>query len=195
MDENNDGKIDKKELEENRDNRIKTIEYCLSQMLNYGVIGGLSVSVLYAISLNSIEPSESARYYMSEKVIYCFFYIYYSLLYYSMMQSFMLIYKSSRCYLHLSIWMPTLDMKHWYISQFSLVPLIFTTNRIIKSIALSIPFGVTISISPGAGIVALTFLLLFFIENIKMSKMDVLLGSKIYDFTKKLINQKNKIEV
>jgi len=195
MDINHDGKIDEKELEETKENRIKTIEYCLSQMLNYSVVGGLAVSVLYAVSLNPLNPSDTTRYYLSQNTIYCFYYIYYSLLYYGLMQSFMLIYKASRCYLHLSIWMPTLNMKHWYISQFSLVPLIFTTNRIIKSIALSIPFGVTVSISPGAGIVAVVFLLLFFIENIKMSKMDVFIGTKIFDFTKKIIDEKEKEKI
>jgi hypothetical protein len=81
-------------------------------------------------------------------------------------------------------------MKHWYINQISLVPLIFTTNRIIKSVAISIPFGVCVSVSPAAGIIALSLLLFFFVENIKMSWMDVYLGSKLYDLSKKMIHKK-----
>lgn len=191
MDINRDGVVDYRELAESKENRMKTIDHCLSQMLNFSVIGGLAVSVLYSVSLNMITPSDSTKYYLNAKLISVFYYAYYTLLYYSLMQSFMLIYKASRFYLHLSIWMPTLDMKHWYISKISMVPLTYTTNRIIKSVALSIPFGVCVSISPIAGIIALISLMFFYIENIKMTKLDVYIGSKIYDCAKILVQDKN----
>jgi hypothetical protein len=190
LDANNDGTIDRKELEEAKENRTKVIEQCLSQMLNYGVIGGLAVSVLYAVSLNSLTPSESTLYYLNRPTILVFYYIYYTFLYFSMMQSFLLIYKSSRAYLQLSIWMPTLDMKHWYISEISMTPLIYTTIYTIQAVAVSIPFGATVSISPAAGIIALVFLCWFHYEYMKTKKLDVYLGYKIHDFAKKIIDDK-----
>lgn len=190
LDANNDGIIDSKELEEAKENRTKVIEQCLSQMLNYGVIGGLAVSVLYAVSLNSLVASESTTYYLNQPTILAFYYIYYTFLYFSMMQSFLLIYKSSRAYLQLSIWMPTLDMKHWYISEISMTPLIYTTTNTIHGVAVSIPFGATVSISPAAGLIALVFLGWFYFEYMKTSKLDTYLGYKIHDFAKKIIDDK-----
>jgi hypothetical protein len=190
LDTNHDGVIDSDELEESKENRTKLIEQCLSQLLNYGVIGGLAVSVLYAVSLNSLTPSESTLYYLNHPTILAFYYIFYTCLYYSMTLSFLLIYKSSRAYLQLSLWMPTLDMKHWYISEISMKPFIFTTIRIIEGLAVSIPFGATVSISPAAGVIAVSFLLMFYVEMIQSSKLDVFLGYKIHDLAKKMIGHK-----
>jgi hypothetical protein len=187
MDLNNNGIIEEEELIKNMENCKKTIDNCLSQFLNYSVVGGLFISVLYSVVLSELTISDISSDFFPYYLIRVFLYTHYTLLYYSLLHAFLLIYRSTRAYLHLSIWMPNLEMKHWYINETTMVSFHRIYSRTMKSAVLAIPFGITVTITPIAGLIAGVLTCAFFWEHTKTSAKDVRLCMKILDYTKEKI--------
>jgi len=184
MDINGDGKIDSEEIEKNIENCKKTIDNCLGQFANYGIIGALFVSVLYPLVLNGKVCSQITSDFFPYWVIVVFNYIHYTLIYYSLFQAFLLVYVSTRAYLQLSIWMPNIELKQWYINEITMVYFHNIYSRTMKSAVLAVPFGVVISVTPTAGLICTLITGKFLWDHTRQSKYDVKVAMKVHDFIK-----------
>ena len=194
MDSNNNGIIEQIEFDKNTENLKKTIDNCLSQFLNYSVIGGLFVSVLYSVALTELPISQASSDFFPDPVIQISLYIHYALVYYSLLNAFLLIYRSTRAYLHLGVWMPNLKLKHWYINKITMVPFHDMYTYTMKSAIMSIPFGVAITITPFSGLISFLLTCLFLWEHTKTSATDVKLCMKIHDYIKEKIESKKCLD-
>jgi len=109
--------------------------------------------------------------------------------------SFLLIWQSSRKYLQLSFWMPNLDMKTWYLSEVSLVPIIVIQMWCIIFALLALPFGVTVFVSPANGLIVLIIELISVIleifDNI-FGKGDLFIVKAMHNYTRNVIFKKER---
>jgi len=192
IDIDNNGIIDKDELEKSREHCLKMIEAFQSQLLNYGVICGLYFTVLFPIALSPIVVSNNSQIFFDTIIINIFTYIYYCCIYISLIQSLLMVYKASRYYLHLTLWMPNIELKYWYINTVPIQTFIFTSNRIIKFVILSLPFGIAVGVSPISGLISFFLAINFMWENTKISFIDTKVCMKVHDYVSKFFSVKLK---
>ena len=91
-------------------------------------------------------------------------------------------------YRQISLWMPTLELKMWYIREVSISPLIKACVMDVGATLVGLSFGVAVNVTPGAGLVTGTMVLLgtLFLgtANAKLKKMSL---TKIKEFANLLV--------
>jgi hypothetical protein len=162
IDVDRNGIITNKEYKQNEKAQTRVVDACLAQLLNVSIVSGLTLTVFYPMAMTKLEPSQSSVYYLGPLVTDIFTYAYYIFMYYCVVQSVILIYMSARAYLHLSMWMSSLDMKMWYLDKLNISTYVSSSFNIIKSVVWSVPMGVSVAVSPLAGLLALGALLFFY---------------------------------
>jgi len=166
------------------------IESFQSQLLNYGIISGLYFTILFPLVLSPIIISPYLESFFNPIAIKLFIYIHYCCIYYALMQSLSLIYQASRYYLHLTIWMPNIELKYWYINTIPIKIFIITANSIIKFIILSLSFGITYGVSPVTGLISTVLVLYSLWQHTKTSLMDTEICIKIHNYVCNFFNKK-----
>ncbi len=119
------------------------------------MVGALIFSVLFSTVLTPLSVSDESSDFFKPWIITAFTYVYYVAVYLSLARSFTIIYSSVMLYLKLSVWMPTIETKMWFISEVSLTPVVNNGLICLISASVAIPFGVAVNVSPGAALVAL----------------------------------------
>jgi hypothetical protein len=173
IDTNADGSITEAEYQQNEKSQLKVVDACLAQLLNTGIVAGLTLTVFYPMAMSKLEPSEDSLAYFGHTVTDVFTYAYYIFMYYCVVESVILVYKSARAYLHLSMWMSCLDMKLWYLDRINMGAYVASSFNIIKSVVWSVPMGVAVTVSPLAGALALVAFGYFYASCLLFSKTDV----------------------
>ena len=140
--------------------------------------------------------SESEEYFIDKpKTLEGLAFMYRIFLSLSLTCSFVLIWQSSRKYLQLSFWMPNLDMKTWYLSEISLLPIIILQMWCIIFALLALPFGVTVFVSPANGLIVLIIELISVIleifDNI-FGKGDLFIIKAMHNYTRNVIFKKER---
>jgi hypothetical protein len=154
IDEDGDLNVSDEELAASEDKYRDMVDQALNLMVNSGVVGALIFSVLYGILFTYPESSDSLKFF-GYYGFWTVFYIYYTFILAALVNSMALIYHSARMYLHLSMWMPTLELKVWYITKISLVPIIEMSMSSVVFSGLAIPFGVAVFVTPLASLFAI----------------------------------------
>ncbi len=173
IDTNADGSITDEEYKENEKSQLKVIDACLAQLLNTGIVAGLTLTVFYPMAMSKLEPSEDSLSYFGAVVTDVFTYAYYVFMYYCVVESVILVFKSARAYLHLSMWMSCLDMKIWYLDRINMGAYVASSINIIKSVVWSVPMGVAVAVSPLAGAFALIAFTYFYVSCLLFSRQDL----------------------
>ena len=124
-------------------------------LVNTGVIGALTLSIVLPIFIDAGETSESSIKFFGDTGVEIIENTFYALSALVLGASLALIHLSVRMYTHLSFWMPRASDKLWYIKEISLVPVIVAASRTILFIAISAPFGAATFVSPLGGLFAL----------------------------------------
>jgi hypothetical protein len=173
IDEDGNGEVTDEEYKQNEKTQMKMIDACLAQLLNYGIVAGLTLTVFYPMAVNKLDVSEDSAAFFGENAIDAFTLAYYVFMVYCVVESVIMVYKSTRAYLHLSMWMCNLDMKMWYVDQLNVGDFTRSCFNIIKSVVWSVPMGVAVTVSPAAGVVALLAFLYFYGCCLRFSRRDV----------------------
>jgi hypothetical protein len=91
--------------------------------------------------------------------------------------------------------MPNLDMKTWYLSEISLLPIIILQMWCIIFALLALPFGVTVFVSPANGLIVLIIELISVIleifDNI-FGKGDLFIIKAMHNYTRNVIFKKER---
>lgn len=90
---------------------LRLIEQSLNFLINSGVVGALLLSVLFPIALTPIPTSDESLEFFGEAAVDGLNYTYFSFLYTSLFFSVWITFMTLHYYLHLTMWMPTLEMK------------------------------------------------------------------------------------
>lgn len=196
LDKDNDGNITEEEIKQSEENRKETVNQALSLLTTAGVIGALLASILTPLVLSPISPASESEQYFHPKTLQGLSIVYRILLTLSQAFSFLLIWQSSRKFLQLSFWMPNLDMKTWYLSEMSLVPIIQQQAMCIIFALLALPFGVAVLVSPVNGLIVLVVELVIFISvalNDNFGKGDFYVVKAMHNYTRSVVfNIENK---
>eukprot|EP01038_Epipyxis_sp_PR26KG_P011808 gene11808-15802_t len=158
MDTDLDGIVTPEELEASKEKREAKVNDTLNLLINIGVVSGLIVSVLYSVVLSPLIASSESESFFGHDFIQFFSYMFYAAIYTSLAISLALIWKSVRFYIAISVWMEDIDMKTWFLNSVSMVPMITASSVSVSMLAVAFPFGVLVNVSPGAGLVATTFI-------------------------------------
>jgi hypothetical protein len=173
LDVNADGVVTDDEFAQNEKAQLRIVDTCGSQLLNMGVIAGLTLTVFYPLAVSPLVPSSHSAAYFGSRALDVFTYVYYVFMYYCVVQSVVLIMHSTRAYLQLTLWMPSLEAKIWYVDRMRMSDYVAACFNIIKSVVWSVPMGVAVTVSPFAGVLALCAFVYFYICLIKLSRTDV----------------------
>ena len=173
IDTNADGSITDEEYKENEKSQLKVVDACLAQLLNTGIVAGLTLTVFYPMAMGRLEPAEESVAYFGSTVTDVFTYAYYIFMYYCVVESVILVFKSARAYLHLSMWMSCLDMKIWYLDRINMGAYVVSSINIIKSVVWSVPMGVSVTVSPLAGAFALVAFAYFYVSCLLFRRQDL----------------------
>ena len=192
LDKDNDGNISEEEIKESEEKRNETVNQALSLLTTAGVVGALLASIMTPLVLSPLSSSSESEQYFQPKVLERLSFVYRIFLTLSLVLSFMLIWQSSRKYLHLSFWMPNLDMKTWYLSEVSLLPIIILQIWCIISALIALPFGVTVLVSPSNGlmifIVELVFITLSVVDDFFLfGKGDSFVIKGMHNYTRTVV--------
>mmetsp|Transcript_21276 Transcript_21276/g.35638 ORF Transcript_21276/g.35638 Transcript_21276/m.35638 type:complete len:266 (-) Transcript_21276:258-1055(-) len=155
MDKDGDGSVSIEELKNGEEQQKESIDQALTLLVNAGVVAALIFSVLYSTALAPLEPSGESTRFLGDICCTVFSYIYYIGVLVSLISSITCIAVSTRMYLHLSVWMATLELKTWYITEKSMVPIINLSNTSIIGASVALPFGVTVNVTPAAGLISI----------------------------------------
>lgn len=173
IDVDRNGTITDAEYKENEKTQYRVVDACLAQLLNVSIVAGLTLTVFYPMAMTKLEPSPTSVHYLGSTTTDIFTYAYYIFMYYCVVQSVLLIYKSARAYLHLSMWMSSLEMKMWYLNQLNMLTYVSACFNIIKSVIWSVPMGVAVTVSPLAGAFAVIAFLYFYASCLAFSNCDL----------------------
>lgn len=163
MDQDGDGMISQKELANNEKRREDAVNSALSLMTTQGVIGALILTVLYTLTITALVPSDTSLQFFGDVIIGRLSLTYRFFVTLGLCLSFALVYNTTRMYLQLSVWMPTIDMKSWFLSEISLCPLINQCQQTIICSLIAIPFGTAVQVDPNSGLLCLVVPLFVFI--------------------------------
>lgn len=188
VDKNGDGVLSEAEMLELESVTEKTTDHVLSQLASTGVVGALIISVVFGCVISPLDPTSESVDFFGSTFITVMKYAYFILICYGLFESFALVYISVRQYLQLCLWMPTPELKSAWLADISLVPTALSCNAAITSIALSVPFAVTIQVSPGAGLICLFLTLMFIKKMLDLSYFDVTLIAHLHAKACMLLN-------
>ena len=154
LDADQNGAISAEEYAASEEQRKDTIDQVLSLLSTTGVVGALLVSVLLPISLTPLTPSDESIAFFGDYamgVLDALFGVFQNT---SLCLAFLTTYFSARKYMQLSVWMPTIDLKSWYLLVMPLAPISIMTQFCVLFAAVSLPLGVAIAISPARALLA-----------------------------------------
>lgn len=155
LDEDGDGDISPEEMETNEERCKTLISQALDFLINSGVVGALLLSVLFPQVFVPLIPSDDSLQFFGDTTIMTFYYFYVVNMYFSLFCSIWITFMTIHYYLHITIWMPTTELKMWYVTELNVMPgVVFLTHACIISSALALPFGICVGISSEAAIVS-----------------------------------------
>ena len=150
------GKLTEEMLEEHKDEVNDLVEQSLNFLINAGVVGALLLSVLFPVALTPLVPSDESVVFFGEHVSLGLLITYFVFVYASLYFSIWITYMTIHYYLHITLWMPTLELKLWYCNDLNTLPaIVVVTHSSVLAAALSLPFGISLAITPEAGLIAL----------------------------------------
>lgn len=159
LDSGGDGILTQEKIMKNEsteDFALRMIEQNLNFLINTGVVGALLLSVLFPVALTPLVASNESIAYFGDRAIYGLLISYFFFIYSSLFFSIWITFITIHYYLHITIWMPTLDLKLWYIMELNILPAVVSiTFGCILSSSFSLPFGIAVAITPTAGLIAL----------------------------------------
>lgn len=173
LDVNGDGLVTDAEYSANEKAQLRMVDTCATQLLNMGIVAGLSLTVFYPMAVAPLIMAEDSLDFFGKRVLDVFTYAFYIFMYYCVVESVVLIMTSTRAYLHLTMWMPSLDAKLWYLDRMRMSDYVASCFNIIKSVVWSVPMGVCVSVSPLAGAFAVVSFLYFYAQCLRISRADV----------------------
>ena len=141
MDIDENGAVTEEEFESNAEAQKVVIDQSLSLLGTLGVVGALIFSVLYSTVLSPLDPSDVSTNYFSAHTLTAFTYVYYACVYFALGKAFSIICQSVILYLKISVWMPNLELKMWFLSDVSLTPVVHSAMVSLILASLAIPFG------------------------------------------------------
>jgi hypothetical protein len=191
LDADQSGTISAEEYAASEEQRKDTIDQVLSMLSTTGVVGALLISVLLPISLTPLTPSDESVAFFGDYaigVIDTLFGVFQNT---SLCLAFLTTYFSARKYMQLSVWMPTIDLKSWYLLIMPLAPISIMTQFCVLFAAVSLPLGVAIAISPARALLAFILVVLssiiIFLEA-TVGGGDALLLGKLHEFATALLS-------
>lgn len=190
LDKDNDGNISEEEIKQSEEQRTETVNQALSLLTTAGVVGALLASIMTPLLLSPVIPSSESEEYFEPKTLKGFSFLYRILLTLSLGFSFMLIGQSSRKYLQLSFWMPNLEMKTWYLSEVSLIPIIRQQKQAIFFAMFALPFGVAVLVTPVNGLIVLVVVLYISISawiDDSFGKGDLFVIKAMHNYTRSAV--------
>ena len=135
--------------------------YKSCEQINSGVVGALLVSVIFPVALTPIVASDESVIFFGESGIFGLLMTYFFFLYMSLFFSIWITYMTIHYYLHITLWMPTLELKLWYCNELNTLPaVVVITHGCVLASAFCLPFGIAVCITPEAGLIAAIFCLL-----------------------------------
>lgn len=155
LDEDGDGDISAEEMEAHEEDCDRLISQALDFLINSGVVGALLLSVLFPQVFIPLVPSDDSLQFFGDTTIMTFYYFYVVNMYFSLFCSIWITFMTIHYYLHITIWMPTTELKMWYVTDLNVMPgVVFVTHACVISSALALPFGICVGISSEAAIVS-----------------------------------------
>lgn len=150
------GELDEEMLETHRDDVNQIIEQTLNFLINAGVVGALLLSVLFPVALTPLVPSDESVLFFGDNLTYGILITYFVFVYSSLFFSLWITFMTIHYYLHITLWMPTLELKLWYCNDLNTLPaVVVITHSCVLAAAFSLPFGIGLAITPEAGLIAL----------------------------------------
>lgn len=195
LDKDHNGQISEEEIKNGEEIRKNTVDQALSLLTTAGVVGALLASIITPLVYSPLIISDLSEEYFHPSTVEAFSVLYRIFISFSLVLSFVLIWQSTRKFLQLSFWMPNLDMKSWYLSEVSMLPIIITQMWTIIFAVLAAPFGVAILVSPSSGLILLIAIGLCISliqwEN-RFGKGNVFIVKAMHNFTRTVVfNMKN----
>ena len=111
LDKDGDGNLSKDELLMQEEYCLRLIEQSLNFLVNAGVVGALLMSIIFPISLTALPYGEKSLTFFGNQALLGFVSTYYVFLYSSLFFSIWITFMTLHYYLHITLWMPTLEMK------------------------------------------------------------------------------------
>ena len=159
IDEHGDGTITQAKImrtEMTEDYALRQVEQTLNFLINSGVVGALLFSVLFPVALTPLVPSDESVTFFGDRAIFGMLMTYFFFIYSSLFFSIWITFVTIHYYLHISIWMPTLELKLWYLTTLNILPSIVSiTFGCILASSFSLPFGIAVTVTPMAGLISL----------------------------------------
>lgn len=156
LDTDGDGVLSDKELKEQKEKSENIISKSLDFSTNTGIVGALLFSVLFTSVSSPLSACDSSYQYFGDTGINVLSGFYYICIIISLLISLGLILNFVVQYIYVSSWMPTDEIKLWYLREKSpLVVMGVSSIYCIIFVALSIPCAVAVNIGPGYGLVAM----------------------------------------
>ena len=144
------------------------------------MVGALLLSVALPLVLAPLSLTDTSSEFFGPTAITTFTYVYRALVSFTAVESLLLVLGSSRAYLQLSVWMPTLELKIWWCTHISIVTYASSCILVVHWACLSIPFGVAVNVSPGMGRVALVAVVYAFVKVTRLTRNDCLAVGKLH---------------
>ena len=155
LDEDGDGDISPEEMEAHTEDCDRLISQALDFLINSGVVGALLLSVLFPQVFIPLVPSDDSLQFFGDTTVMTFYYFYVVNMYFSLFCSIWITFMTIHYYLHITIWMPTTELKMWYVTDLNVMPgVVFVTHACVISSALALPFGICVGISSEAAIIS-----------------------------------------
>jgi hypothetical protein len=141
--------------------KYRLVDFSLNFLINSGVVGALLLSVLFPLVLTPLIYSDDSQEFFGDTNLIAFSYVYFFLMYFSLFCSIWLTFMTIHYYLHITIWMPTIDMKMWYVTELNTLQGISAiTHMCIVGAMIALPFGIAVMISSEAAVISLLFLVI-----------------------------------
>jgi hypothetical protein len=113
------------------------------------------MSILYEIALTPGSYSDDSIDFFGEDILESFRIAFMIFLYSALFFSIWILFMTIHYYLILTIWLPTLELKLWYVTKADVVPMVVLISHCcIVASALCLPFGIAMYINPEAGLIA-----------------------------------------
>ena len=158
-DRDNDGILTESEVNEAKEKDEKTVSQFLEMLGTCGVVGALLFSGIFTFITNPLVASDESSSFFGNSLT-SMKYLYYSCLSFALVLSGVILYYSFSLYQQLSLWMPTTELQMWYIREISITPLIQSCVANVGITLLGLSCGVSINISPTAGLITFIMVLM-----------------------------------
>lgn len=163
VDADGDGNITEEEMQEKEEHCLRLVEQALNFLINSGVVGALLLSVLFPQVLIPLVPSDDSLQFFGDSYIMGFYYTYVFFMYFGLFCSIWITFMTIHYYLHITIWMPTTELKMWYVTELNVLPgVVFLTHACVVASAIALPFGICVGISSEAAFIAAAGCLVMF---------------------------------